>query len=199
MPPWHADPAYGSSPTTAVSATPTRTRSSKWVAAGAPEGNRADLPAAPAYPTGWSIGQPDAVFQMTEAYPVPASGTIDYKHFEVPTNLTEDKWIQAFEFKPAARVRRAPHHCLCACPAAARSGSAAAARRRRLLRLRALPGPPSAVHDGVRDEHAGRAPHRDGQAGDAQRSAGPEGGLGAFVGGVRSGPGRSASIRRAPR
>jgi hypothetical protein len=103
MPPWHADPAYGTFVNDRRLSAAEKDTILKWVAAGAPEGNRADLPAAPVYPSGWAIGQPDAVYQMTEAYPVPASGTIDYKHFEVPTNLAEDKWIQAFELKPDAR------------------------------------------------------------------------------------------------
>src|SRR4029453_15449236 len=71
-----------------------------WVNAGAPEGNAADLPPQPVYPDGWAIGKPDAIFALGEDYPVAASGTIDYKYFEVPTNFTEDKWIQAFEVKP---------------------------------------------------------------------------------------------------
>jgi mono/diheme cytochrome c family protein len=103
MPPWHADPAHGTFVNDRRLSDAEKDTILKWVAAGAPEGNRSDLPAAPTYPAGWSIGQPDAVFQMTEAYPVPANGTIDYKHFEVPTNLTEDKWIQAFELRPEAR------------------------------------------------------------------------------------------------
>jgi len=34
---------------------------------------------------------------------VPAEGTIPYLYFRVPTNFTEDKWIQAFEISPSAR------------------------------------------------------------------------------------------------
>jgi hypothetical protein len=103
MPPWHADPAYGTFVNDRRLSAAEKDTLVKWVAAGAPEGNRADLPAQPVYPSGWAIGKPDAVFEMAESYPVPASGTIDYKHFEVPTNLTEDKWISSFEIKPDAR------------------------------------------------------------------------------------------------
>ena len=110
MPPWHADPAYSTFINDRRLSPADKDTILKWVAAGAPEGSRADLPAAPVYSSGWSIGQPDAVFEMTEAYPVPPNGTIDYKHFEVPTNLTEDKWIQAFEFKPEARA--VVHHII---------------------------------------------------------------------------------------
>jgi hypothetical protein len=110
MPPWHADPAYGQFVNDRRLSAAEKDTILKWVAAGAPEGSRADLPPAPVYPTGWSIKQPDAVFEMAEAYAVPPTGTIDYKHFEVPTNLTEDKWIEAFELRPEARA--VVHHII---------------------------------------------------------------------------------------
>jgi hypothetical protein len=82
----------------------------RWIAAGAPEGNPADLPPAPAYESGWTIGQPDAIFAMQEDYPIPASGEIAYQYLEIPTNLTEDKWVQAFEVKPGDP--KAVHHVI---------------------------------------------------------------------------------------
>ena len=100
MPPWHADPAHGSFLNDRRLTDAEKNTILNWVAAGAPEGNAADLPAQPVYPEGWSIGKPDAVFALGEEYPVPASGTVDYKYFEVPTNFTEDRWIQAYEVKP---------------------------------------------------------------------------------------------------
>ena len=65
---------------------------------------RGDLPAPPRYAEGWTIGQPDAVLTMQEDYPIPASGTVAYQYFEVPTNFTEDKWVQAFEVRPGNRA-----------------------------------------------------------------------------------------------
>ena len=111
MPPWHADD-------------PSRTRflndrslSSaekdvlvRWARGGAPEGNPKDLPAPPQFADGWMMGKPEAVFTMQEDYPIPASGTLDYKFFEIPTNLTEDKWLQAFEVRPG--VRAVVHHVI---------------------------------------------------------------------------------------
>ena len=41
-------------------------------------------------------------FALGEDYPVAPSGTIDYKYFEVPTNFTEDKYIQFAEIKRGA-------------------------------------------------------------------------------------------------
>jgi hypothetical protein len=100
MPPWHADPAHGEFLNDRRLSQGDKDTIVNWVNAGAPEGNAAALPAPPVYPDGWAIGKPDAIFALGEDYPVAASGTIDYKYFEVPTNFTEDKWIQAFEVKP---------------------------------------------------------------------------------------------------
>jgi hypothetical protein len=103
MPPWHADPAHGAFLNDRRLSDAEKETILKWVSSGAPEGNPAALPAVPKYADGWQIGQPDAVFTIGEDYPVPASGTIEYKYFEVPTNFTEDKWVQAFEVRPGDR------------------------------------------------------------------------------------------------
>ena len=99
MPPWHADPAHGEFLNDRRLRQAEKDTLVKWANAGAPEGKASDLPAAPTYATEWTIGQPDAVFAMSEDYPIPAEGTIAYQYFEVPTNLTEDKWIQAMEVR----------------------------------------------------------------------------------------------------
>jgi hypothetical protein len=57
------------------------------------------MPPTPTYSTEWLMGQPDAVFAMQEDYPIPATGTVAYQYFLVPTNLTEDKYIQAMEVR----------------------------------------------------------------------------------------------------
>ena len=41
---------------------------------------------------------------MNEDYPIPATGTIAYQYFEVPTNFAEDRWVQAFEVRPGNRA-----------------------------------------------------------------------------------------------
>jgi hypothetical protein len=99
MPPWHADPSHGQFLNDRRLSQAEKDTIVTWANAGAPEGNPADLPPAPFYATGWSIGNPDAVFSMAEDYPVPAEGTISYQYFEVPTTFTEDKWIQAMEVR----------------------------------------------------------------------------------------------------
>jgi hypothetical protein len=47
---------------------------------------------------------------MLEPYNVPATGTIAYQNFMVPTNFTEDKWVQAIEARPGNRS--VVHHIL---------------------------------------------------------------------------------------
>ena len=103
MPPWHADPAHGQFLNDRRLSDTDRDTIVKWASSGAPEGKPGDLPAAPTFAEGWQIGTPDTIWSMQEDYPIPASGTIEYKNFEVPTNLTEDKWVEAIEVRPGNR------------------------------------------------------------------------------------------------
>jgi len=74
-----------------------------WVDAGAPQGDIANTPKPVVFSrTEWLIGEPDAIFELTEAYDVPAEGTVDYQYFTVKTNFDEDKWIAAGEIRPGA-------------------------------------------------------------------------------------------------
>jgi mono/diheme cytochrome c family protein len=82
----------------------------KWVAAGKPEGNAADLPAAPIFVEGWQLGTPDLVVKMPEAYTLKAEGNDVFRCFVIPLNLTEDKYVQAVEFRPSNR--KIVHHSL---------------------------------------------------------------------------------------
>jgi mono/diheme cytochrome c family protein len=110
MPPWHADPAYGHFLNDRRLNDADKATIAKWIAAGAPEGSPSDLPPQPVYMDGWTIGRPDAIFSVQEDYPIPASGEIAYQYLEIPTNLTEDKWVQAFEVKPGDP--KAVHHVI---------------------------------------------------------------------------------------
>ena len=50
-----------------------------WVDGGAPKGDDKDLPAAPKFVEGWTIGKPDAVFTMEEEFTIPADGAVPYQ------------------------------------------------------------------------------------------------------------------------
>jgi len=100
MPPWKAAPDGGKFAgerrlTEAQIAT-----IKKWVDAGMPEGNPADLPSAPHYTSGWMLGEPDAVVQPHAAYPVPADGDDVYRCFVIPTSYTENRYLSGLEVHP---------------------------------------------------------------------------------------------------
>lgn len=110
MPPWSAHPSHGKFKNDPSLSQKDIDTIASWVDAGAPKGNDRDLPPAPRYAEGWTIGTPDAIFTMTEDYKVPTEGTIPYQYIRIPTNLTEDKWLAAIEIKPGDR--RVVHHVI---------------------------------------------------------------------------------------
>lgn len=110
MPPWDADPHVGEFIND-------RTLSQKdintivaWVDGGTREGNAKQLPPLPKFPEVGIIGKPDVVLSLPSEFSVPVDGTVPYKYFVVPTNFTEDKYIQAAEI-----IRTTPsvvHHVI---------------------------------------------------------------------------------------
>jgi hypothetical protein len=110
MPPWHADPHVGEwSNDRRLSRAQVDTIVA-WVDGGAREGNPKDLPPAPQFIEGWSIGKPDVIIQMPEEFTLEASGPDEYQYFDVPTNFTEDKYVQLAEARPGNR--KVVHHVI---------------------------------------------------------------------------------------
>ncbi len=104
MPPWLADPRHGQFRNDfSLSEEEIRVLTA-WSDAGAPEGNPQDLPTPLDFVAGWNIGQPDAVLEMPVPFQVPAQGEIDNFYIAIPTNFTEDKWVQAAEIRPGNRT-----------------------------------------------------------------------------------------------
>jgi len=110
MPPWGADPAIGIFKNDPRLSDKDVATIVAWADGGAPKGDDKDLPAAPKFVEGWTIGTPDAVFEMEESFEIPATGVVPYQYLRVPTHLAEDKWIQAIEIQPSARAQ--VHHVL---------------------------------------------------------------------------------------
>jgi len=79
-----------------------------WAEAGAPEGDRTQMPTPPEYPGEWRLGTPDLVLEMPVDFAVPASGEDVYRCFVFPTNLPDDRYIAALEYRPGNR--RVVHH-----------------------------------------------------------------------------------------
>ena len=113
MPPWHATEPPGTFLNDRRLSDADRDTLIRWVDGGALKGDPKDLPPAPKFVDGWGIGTPDVVLGMSKDYEVPTSGTVAYQYFEVPTNFTEDKWVQAIEVRPGARG--VVHHVLVFC------------------------------------------------------------------------------------
>jgi mono/diheme cytochrome c family protein len=111
MPPWFADPRYGHfANERSLSAEEIRTLAN-WVNAGAQKGVAEDMPAPPkSFVEGWGIPSPDVVFQLPKPFSVPASGVMDYQYVIVPTEFTEDKWVQMLEVRPTDRA--VVHHII---------------------------------------------------------------------------------------
>ena len=108
MPPWHADPSHGEFANDRSLTRREIDTIAAWVDSGAKQGNPADLPAAPNYVEGWSIGKPDVVLTMPQEVSIAASGPDEYQYFAVPTRFTEDRYIQAVEVRPGNR--KVVHH-----------------------------------------------------------------------------------------
>ncbi|MEX2357046.1 MAG: redoxin domain-containing protein, partial [Pirellulaceae bacterium] len=129
MPPWHADPKYGHFRNSGHLSDEERSLIYRWVEAGAPEGNAADLPEPRTYVTGWNLPRkPDAVFNVTpKPHAVQAEGEVKYQYFAVDPGFTEDKWITAAQLIPGNR--QVVHHILAfALPPGERSESLGGAR-----------------------------------------------------------------------
>ncbi len=110
MPPWHADPHIGKWANDRRLSQAEIETIVAWVNQGAKEGNPQDLPSAPKFVEGWSIGNPDVVIEMPEEFTLEASGPDEYQYFDVPTNFTEDKYIQMAEARPGNR--KVVHHII---------------------------------------------------------------------------------------
>jgi len=81
----------------------------RWVEAGAPEGDAAQLPPPREFPSGWVLGEPDLVLANDEAY-TPPPNVDTYRCFTVATNLVADKFVGAVDTHPGDRAT--VHHVL---------------------------------------------------------------------------------------
>jgi hypothetical protein len=119
MPPWHLDDTvgiqkYNNDMSLSREQIDTVVR---WVDAGAPMGNAADLPPAKVWPRDdvWRLGeevykrQPDLVVRSTP-WTQPAQGQDQWWQPVIDTGLTEDRWVQGIEIRPSLKGRPIVHH-----------------------------------------------------------------------------------------
>ena len=83
----------------------------KWVDAGSPQGNSADMPPPRAFPNDrWTIGTPDLIVSNAVEVTIPAVGPDWWPEWTVDSGLAEDRWIKAVEIKPSPNGQKVVHH-----------------------------------------------------------------------------------------
>jgi hypothetical protein len=111
MPPWLADPCCGTFSNDPSLTDAERDTLAQWSESGAPSGDARDAPAPRTWTQGWNLPSlPDAILSMPAAFAVPASGTVEYQYFIIPTGFKEDRWVTAAEARPGDRS--AIHHAV---------------------------------------------------------------------------------------
>ena len=90
----------------------------RWIESGAPMGDPKDMPAPIVWPSdqGWQMaakfGDPDLVV-TSPPWTVPAEAQDAWWRPEVPTGLTEARWVRAIEIRPlTVEMRKVTHHAL---------------------------------------------------------------------------------------
>jgi hypothetical protein len=75
----------------------------KWVDAGAPQGNPADMPAPRQFPDAetWQIGKPDLIVTLPKDFVVAAKGPDQWPDILADPGLTEDRYVQGVQIIPA--------------------------------------------------------------------------------------------------
>ena len=122
MPPWHADPKHGKFANDRSLTAAERETLLRWANNGAPEGDPKDLPAAADVRRRLdALANPISCCTMPVEYKVPAEGFVEYEYLEMPTNLTEDRWIRGLEVRPGNR--EVVHHVIVTRPAATAGAS----------------------------------------------------------------------------
>jgi peroxiredoxin/mono/diheme cytochrome c family protein len=119
MPPWHADPHYGTFENARAITTDQRKLLVHWIEAGAPRGAGDDpLLAIKPEIKEWKHGKPDLIVEIP-AYDIPSTGVIEYQYPRVKNPLGRDVWITAVEIHPGAK--QAIHHIIANDPVVAGS------------------------------------------------------------------------------
>src|SRR4029079_10304615 len=92
MPPWHANPEFGSFVNEAQMPDDEKQLLFTWIENGMPEGDAEQLPPPREFADGWRISTPDLVVRMPRPFTVPAKGTVEYKYFTVDPGFKNDVW-----------------------------------------------------------------------------------------------------------
>ncbi len=112
MPPWHADPQFGSFANERSMPEEDKQILRDWIAGGLAQGLAADLPPEPTWIEGWNLPRPpDLVVEMrARPFTVAKEGVIEYQYFVADPGLEKDTWVTAAQVIPGARS--VVHHAI---------------------------------------------------------------------------------------
>src|SRR5262245_46815605 len=118
MPPWYVDKTVGIQKFANDRSLSDREIGliSKWIDAGAPQGNPRDLPKAKVWPADdvWQFadyfGRPPDLVVKSPDYSMPAVSQDRWWEARAAATIPEDRWVAGTETRPARRSRKVVHH-----------------------------------------------------------------------------------------
>lgn len=106
MPPWKADPTFQSFKNQRILSEEEIKKIGSWIESGMPKGKRKGKK--PEIQDIVENREADLVLSMSKPYVLSDSSVEDYRFFNVPTNLSTDKYLESIEFIPGNK--RQLHH-----------------------------------------------------------------------------------------
>ena len=112
MPPWHADPHYGSFANERALSLEQAHTLVQWVEQGCPRGEGEDPLEAKAMPPAdpWPLGKPDYIVKFPKAEEIPDNGVFDYRYIFARSPIPNNAWLRAAVVRPGNR--KVVHHVL---------------------------------------------------------------------------------------
>ena len=110
MPPWKATPGFVHYKNDMSLTDREVELIARWVDAGAPLGDETAVPPPPRFHDDWAFGEPDLIVEMPEEYVIGPEGEDDYRHFIVPYEADQDRFIEAIDVQPGNR--NVVHHVI---------------------------------------------------------------------------------------
>jgi hypothetical protein len=108
MPPWKPVPGYGDFAGPGRLSAEQIAMLARWLKDGTPLGDAAQLPKPRQFSEGWQLGPPDLVLHLRQPYRLTAESSDVFRNFVLPVNLTETRYIRAWELRPSNK--RVVHH-----------------------------------------------------------------------------------------
>ena len=104
MPPWQPEPGYGEFRDERRLTEEQIRTIADWVNAGCPQGPAQEALAPPEFPSGWELGPPDLVLEVSKPLSVRASGTDVFWNFILKPDLKYTRYIRAIEIRPSGSI-----------------------------------------------------------------------------------------------